>query len=65
MSKVEELRTAKAKFREQYPNAAVGIGSDYSLQVRVENESEVADLPKEFEGFPVFIRVTGKIVSQD
>ena len=63
-NKVEDFRVAKAKFKRQYPNAAVGLGSDFTLQVRVESETE-ANLPEEFEGFPVEVKVTGPIKPQD
>jgi len=61
--KVENFRAAKAKFKRLHPNVAVGMGSDFTLQVRVETEGE-ASLPEVFEGFPVEVKVTGPIKPQ-
>jgi hypothetical protein len=61
--KIENFRAAKAKLLRKFPNVAVGMGSDFTLQVRVETEGE-ANVPEVFEGFPVEVKVTGPIKPQ-
>lgn len=55
------INNIKEKFKQQYPNVAVGVGPGPSLQVRVKNKDQKNKIPTTFMSVPVVILVVGEI----